>query len=108
MLEAVADEMLEMAGYARYVPLYKGEACDCPCAGSVVFTEKTPPPYVDAYVYATLQGLREAVPMGASAEPYEHRAQCHQCQCAPIARITARVSLPWKGWLLVREFDLRK
>lgn len=108
MLDAVAAELLDISGYAPYTPLFKGEACECACAGNVVFTTKSPPPYVDAGTFATLTGLREAAPIGASVEPVEHRAHCAQCKCAPIARITGKVSLPWEGWLLVREFDLRR
>jgi len=108
MLDAVAAELLDIPGYAPYAPLFKGEACDCACAGSVQFTVKSPPPYVDASTFATLTGLREVAPIGASVEPVEHRAHCASCKCAPIARITGKVSLPWEGWLLVREFDLRR
>jgi len=108
MLDAVADELLDITGYAPYTPLLKGDACDCACAGHVTFSIRQPPQYVDAYMFAALQGLRETAPSGASVEPVEHRAACARCKCVPIARITAKVSLPWEGWLLVREFDLKR
>lgn len=108
MLDAVADELLTIDGYAPYTPLHKGDVCDCPCAGHVQFTIRQPPQYVDAYMFSTLTGLRDAAPVGASVEPVEHRGACPRCKCVPLARITAKVSLPWEGWLLVREFDLKR
>ncbi len=108
MLDAVADELLTITGYAPYTPLHKGDVCDCPCAGHVQFTARQPPQYVDEFMFATLAGLREAAPVGASVEPVEHRGACPRCKCVPLARITAKVSLPWEGWLLVREFDLKR
>jgi formate dehydrogenase maturation protein FdhE len=64
------------------------------------------PRYMDAFQFSKLQAAREAVPEGASVEVFEHAAQCPACKCAPIARLEARVTMPWNGWLLVRQYAL--
>lgn len=102
-LDAVAAELLDMPMYEAYQPLYKGEACDCKCAGAVVFSRGAPS-YLDGYQHAIITGMREAAPTGATVEPVEHKAKCPKCNCAPIGRIAGKISLPWEGWLLVREF----
>lgn len=104
ILDDVMDEMFEIP-FPRYERLRRGDACDCACAGQVVFIERGPL-YMDNAQFARLTTARENAPAGASVEPVEHKAACPGCRCVPIARITARVSLPWGGWRLVRDFSL--
>lgn len=105
ILEDVMDDVFEDIQSPRYEPLRRGEACDCACAEHVEFSEQAPQ-YMDSAQYARLVAVREAAPEGATVEPIEHKAKCPACKCVPIARITARLSLPWNGWLLVRDFSL--
>lgn len=104
ILETIQDELLGLP-FPPYDLLRRGDACDCACASHVIF-ETHGPKYMDSAQYARLMAVRESAPEGAAVEPIEHRAACPSCKCVPIARITARVSLPWSGWLLVREFSL--
>jgi hypothetical protein len=104
ILDAIQDELLDLP-YARYDRLRRGDACDCACAGNVSFMTRGPL-YMDSAQYARLQTVRENAPEGALVEPIEHKAACPSCKCVPIARLTARVTLDWKGWRLVREFSL--
>jgi hypothetical protein len=106
ILNAVAEDLIDVRGYEEYVPMHKGEVCDCACAGGVVFT-KGAPSYMDASQYSKLTEIREQLPEKANAEPVEHRGKCPHCKCLITARFTARVTLPWEGWLLVREFSLK-
>lgn len=107
ILDAVAEDLLDLRGLDLYTPLFKGDVCDCHCAGSVYFEQHIPPRNVDAFQFARLQAIREAVPTGASVELVEHRGACPSCKCVPLARISAKVCLPWEGWALVREFSLK-
>lgn len=106
ILDAVAEELIDVRGYETYEPMHKGEVCECACAGAVVFV-KDAPRYMDGFQFAKLTAIREQLPEGATAEPVEHRGKCPKCTCLETARITARVTLPWEGWLLVREFSLK-
>lgn len=106
ILEAITEELIDLGGFEAYEPLYKGDACDCACAGAVRF-DAAPPKLLDSHQFARLQAAREAAPEGATVEPIEHRAGCPACKCVPIARMAVRVSLPWEGWLLRRQFSLR-
>lgn len=105
ILEDICDELLEVVGFEVYEPLRRGEACDCGCAGNVKF-EAGPPRYLDAFQYQKLQQVRETAPEGATVTPVEHRAACPSCKCVPIARLEARVTMPWNGWLLVKQYAL--
>lgn len=105
ILDAICEEMLDLPGFAAYDPLRKGDACECVCAGRVLISVNAPR-YMDAFQFSKLTSAREAVPEGASIEVYEHRAQCPHCKCVPLARLEARVTMPWNGWLLVRQYAL--
>jgi len=105
ILDAVTDELLDIAGFNVYEPLRRGDACECSCAHRVTF-DVGPPKYMDSFQFSKLQAVRENVPEGATVKPIEHRAACPDCKCVPIARISALISLPWHGWELVREFSL--
>jgi hypothetical protein len=104
ILEDVMDDVFDIQ-FPGYTSLRRGDACDCACAGNVEFLEQAPG-YMDAAQFARLVSVRESAPEGATVEPVEHKAKCPACRCVPIARITARVSLPWHGWLLVRDYSL--
>lgn len=106
VLDAVAEELIDVRGFDTYESMHKGEVCECSCAGAVVF-DKGAPRYMDAFQFAKLTEIREQLPEKATAEPVEHRGKCPHCKCLETARITARVTLPWEGWLLVREFSLK-
>lgn len=106
ILDAVAEDLIDVRGFPAYEPMHKGDVCECACAGFVVFA-KDAPRYMDAFQFAKLTEIREQLPEAAVAEPVEHRGKCPHCKCLETARITARVTLPWEGWLLVREFSLR-
>lgn len=106
ILESVADELLDLRGLEAYTPMFKGDVCECGCAGAVTFTAG-PPRYLDGYQYQRLQEIRETATATAMVEPIEHRGACPRCKCVPLARITARVTLAWEGWSLVREFLLK-
>lgn len=103
ILGDICDDLLDAPGFQEYEPLRRGDACECACAREVVFAINTPK-YMDAAQYASLTAVREHAPAGATVIPVEHKASCSACKCVPIARISARISLPWNGWLLVREF----
>lgn len=105
ILDAVCEELLELPGFGLYDPLRRGDACDCACAGHVEMTEGAPQ-YLDSSQYEKLQRAREAAPEGSRVEAIEHRAKCPHCACVPIARLEARVSMPWNGWMLVRQYAL--
>lgn len=105
ILDSICEEMLDLPGFQVYDPLRKGDACDCACAGRVTMTVRAPR-YMDAFQFSKLQEAREAVPEGASIEVHEHLAKCPACNCVPIARLEARVTMPWNGWLLVRQYAL--
>lgn len=106
ILDEVANELIDIPGFRAYEPLHKGDACECRCASSVKF-DVGAPRYLDTFQYAKLQAVREAAPQGATVTPIEHRAACPSCKCVPLARIAARVALPWEGWMLVRQFLLQ-
>lgn len=105
ILEDVCEELLDLPGFRVYDPLRRGDACDCACAGSVVFTSGAPT-YMDARQFAKLVEAREAVPEGAMVEAVEHKARCPACACVPIARLEARVTMNWNHWRLVRQYAL--
>jgi hypothetical protein len=105
ILDSICEEVLDLPGFSLYDSLRKGDACDCACAGRVTMAVRAPR-YMDAFQFSKLQSAREAVPEGASVEVFEHVAQCPACKCAPIARLEARVTMPWNGWLLVRQYAL--
>jgi hypothetical protein len=105
ILDAVCEELLELPGFQLYDNLRKGDACDCACAGRVLITTSAPR-YMDAHQFSRLQMAREAAPEGANVEAVEHHAACPACKCVPIARLEARVTMPWHGWLLVRQYAL--
>ncbi len=107
ILDEVAEDLLDVRGFDVYVPMLKGEVCECGCAGAVQFTERTPPTHLDMYEFKKLEDVREQLPEGAEAIPVEHQGKCPHCKCLPTTRITARVSVPWEGWLLRREFLLK-
>jgi hypothetical protein len=104
ILEDITDDMFDITA-PRYELLRRGDACDCACAGSVEFSERGPQ-YMDSAQFARLTAIRENAPEGATVDAVEHRAACPSCKCAPIARVTARVSVPWNGWLLVRDYSI--
>ena len=105
ILDEICAEVLDLPGFRIYDKLRRGDACDCACAHQVDFQEG-PPLYMDAHQFARLQAAREAAPEGAKVEVIQHRAACSACRCAPIARLEARITLPWSGWLLVRQYAL--
>jgi hypothetical protein len=106
ILDMVCDELLELPGFGPYDALLKGNACECACAGNVKMTVGAPR-YMDATQFAKLQAAREAAPEGATVTAYEHRAACPSCKCVPLARLEARVEMPWHGWKLVKQYALR-
>lgn len=105
ILDTICDDLLALIGFEPYETLRRGEACDCGCAGNVKF-DIGPPRYLDAFQYQRLQAAREAAPTGATVTPIEHRASCPSCKCVPIARLEARVTMPWNGWLLIKQYSL--
>jgi hypothetical protein len=105
ILDAICEEMLDLPGFPPYEVLRKGDACDCGCGGRVKI-EQSAPRHMDAFQFAKLQAAREAAPEGATVTAIEHRAACPACRCVPIARLEARVTLEWNGWLLVRQYAL--
>lgn len=105
ILEMVCEELLDLPGFRAYDPLRKGDACDCPCAGRAQITEGAPQ-HLDASQFAKLQQVRESAPESASVAVIEHHAHCRACSCAPISRFEARLTMPWNGWLLVRQYAL--
>jgi len=106
ILDAVTDELLDLPTCTPYTPMMRGEACDCNCAHRVVFTVN-PPQHMDAFQFSKLQAVRAVLPPGAAVTPMLHQAACPGCACVPLTRLTARVTLPWHGWELVREVALR-
>lgn len=104
VLESVMDELISI-NVQRHVLIRAHDACECACAVDVKFTTGAPQ-YMDSHQFARLTEIRDNAPEGATVEPVEHKAQCPSCRCLPSVRITARVSLPWHGWLLVRDFSL--
>jgi hypothetical protein len=105
MLDMVTQDLLDLP-HAEYAPARRGEACDCPCAGSVEFTASAPL-HMDQSQYGQLKKIREDAPEGAVVEPINHVAKCPLCRCVPLSRLSARVSLPWHGWLLRRDFQIK-
>ena len=105
ILEEISEELLDISNLTKYDPLRRGDACECACAGRVQF-EIGPPRYLDAFQFEKLTVARENAPEGATVVAVEHKAACPACKCVPIARIEARVTLPWSGWLLVRSYLL--
>lgn len=105
ILDAICEELLDLPGFSIYDALRKGHACDCACAGKVKITEGAPR-HMDSFQFAKLQAAREAAPEGSTVTVVEHRAACPACNCAPIGRLEARVSMPWQGWMLVRQYAL--
>lgn len=107
VLDEIAEDLIDVRGFEAYEPMHKGDVCECPCAGYVTFETRSPPTHLDMFQFKKLEDIREQLPEGAAAEPVEHLGKCPHCKCLPTARITARVSLPWEGWLLRREFLLK-
>jgi hypothetical protein len=105
ILNTICEELLDLPGFNLYDALHKGHACECACAGKVKITESTPR-HMDSFQFAKLQAAREAAPDGATVSVVEHRAACPACNCVPIARLEARVMMPWHGWMLVRQYAL--
>lgn len=105
ILEEISEELLDIPSLNRYETIRRGDACECACAGNVTF-EVGPPRYLDAFQFEKLTTARENAPEGSTVEAIEHKAACPSCQCVPLARIEARVSLPWNGWMLVRQYLL--
>lgn len=105
ILDDICDELLDLPGFSPYDRLRKGDACDCGCAGRAKIVQSAPR-HMDSFQYAKLQAAREAAPEGATVTPIEHRAACPACKCVPIARLEARVTMPWNGWLLVKQYAL--
>jgi hypothetical protein len=105
MLAMVTTDLLDLP-HTEYEPTRRGEACDCPCAGSVEFTASAPL-HMDQSQYAQLKKVREDAPDGAQVEPINHVAKCPRCSCVPLSRLSARVSLTWHGWLLRRDFQIK-
>jgi hypothetical protein len=105
ILADITEELLDLPGFPVYEALRRGEACDCACAHQVEFCVG-PPKYMDAFQFTALQSARESLPKDALVQPIEHRAACPACKCVPIARISARATLAWNGWELVREYRL--
>lgn len=106
ILEAICEELLDLPGFQLYDPLRKGNVCDCACAGRARIVETTPPRYMDGAQFGRFQTARESAPEGAIVTAVEHRGACPACNCAPIARLEARVTMAWHGWLLVRQYAL--
>jgi len=104
ILEAITEEVIDIA-LPPYELLRRGDACDCACAGHVKFEERGPQ-YMDSAQYGRLTAARESAPEGATVTAVEHRAACPSCKCVPIARVSARVTVPWNGWLLVRDYSI--
>lgn len=105
ILDEIVDDLIPMHDFQVYVPMHKGEVCECACAGSVVF--ETRGVQLDMIQFKKLEEIREQLPEGAVAEPVERRGTCPKCRCLPTARVTVRIALPWEGWLLRREFLLK-
>jgi hypothetical protein len=105
ILEEVSEELLGITGFRPYDPLHRGHACECACAHQVTFQECAPP-QLDSHQFLRLQEAREAAPEGAKVEPILHKASCPTCKCVPLARVEARVTLEWHGWLLVRSYAI--
>lgn len=105
ILDEISEELLDIPMLSKYDALRRGDACECACAGRVQF-EIGPPRYLDAFQFAKLTTARENAPEGSTVTAVEHKASCPSCKCVPIARIEARVTLPWNGWLLVRSYLL--
>ena len=104
ILEAVTEVIIDLP-LPRYELLRRGDACDCACAGHVKFEERGPQ-YMDSAQYGRLTAARDSAPEGATVAAIEHRAACPSCKCVPIARVSARVTVPWNGWLLVRDYSI--
>ena len=106
ILEAVVNEVFEdLDDQTRYDPIRLDQVCDCLCARRVQFTQ-SPPQTVDSAQFRILHDIREDAPKGALVETVLHRAACPACSCVPLARLTARVTVEWNGWLLAREYLL--
>ena len=104
LLDTITDEVIDIA-LPQYELLRRGDACDCACAGHVRFEERSPQ-YMDTAQHGRLITARDNAPEGATVTAIEHRAHCPACKCVPIARVSARVSVPWNGWLLVRDYSI--
>lgn len=106
ILESIVNEVFEnLDDQTRYDPIRLEQACDCLCARHVKFTQG-PPPTVDGNQFRVLRDIRENAPPGALVETVLHRAACPACSCVPLARLAARVTIEWNGWLLAREYLL--
>jgi hypothetical protein len=104
ILEAITKEIIDIP-LPAYELLRRGNACDCACAGHVRFETRSPQ-YMDDAQYRRLTSARESAPEGATVAAIEHRASCPSCKCVPIARVSARVTVPWNGWLLVCDYSI--
>jgi len=112
--EEIIDEALHQIFEIEedeHVPIRKEQACDCEkgCTHLVRFLVAPIAPGItplDARQFSTLERIKEAAPDGATVEGRVHKASCPNCKCTPLARLTARVSLEWNGYLLVKEYAL--
>lgn len=110
IIEEIAQQMFEI-DEDDYQPLRQEEACDCDkgCVSAVQFAVIPLLPgdgALDSAQFATLTRIKDAAPRAATVEARVHKARCPSCRCAPLARVAARVSLVWEGWLLTREYAL--
>lgn len=104
ILEAITNEIIDIP-LPAYELLRRGDACECACAGHVRFQERGPS-YMDTAQFSRLTVARESAPEGAIVTAVEHQAACPSCKCVPIARVSARVSVPFHGWLLVKDYSI--
>jgi hypothetical protein len=109
ILADVVDDVLLDIAEDEYVPLRKEQACDCEkgCATSARFFVGSPTGGLDARQFSALQRIREQAPEGAKIEIRLHKVHCVECNCAPLSRIAALVSVEWEGWKLMREYALK-
>jgi hypothetical protein len=108
ILEDVTDDVFQISE-DDYVPLRKEQACDCEkgCAGSARFAVSRANEGLNAKQYEILERIREQAPDNATVEVVQHRVSCPECNCAPLSRLSARVSIEWEGWRLVKEYALK-
>lgn len=110
VMEEATHQLFEI-NEDEHVPIHKEQACACErgCTGSVRFAVRPVVPNVtplDSRQFSTLQRIQDSAPERATVEARVHQASCPECKCAPLARLTARVSLEWHGYLLVKEYAL--
>lgn len=109
-LEAMRESFFDpLENNERYSAIRKTEACDCGCYEDVVFDNRAAAgtaPGLTATQFEKLKEIRELAPKGAAIETRMHIAKCDECDCAPVHRPSARVTLVWQGWTLTREYLL--